>query len=276
MIATVIGGSQFKLAKINPQGSWRWSKCYSATGNAQVLCTKKTNDGGYIIGGIYNVSSQNYSIGLIKTDSIGNLEWSKLYGEALNCYVGTTNIDDHLLTLIQTSDNGYAFTYATFNSNNNSIDFKFVKTDSEGFSGCNESTQLFNQSSIFVTLSNVNLVTYGNTTPLINSPATMMKRTPFPYTIACSENAVNDFFTDQDIFIYPNPFNNTLTLDNLPLEKIEIKIFNLLGETIYFHIYINYSEVSTFDFSFLRSGVYFIYLKSGGKLIRKENCEKLE
>jgi hypothetical protein len=59
---------------------------------------------------------------LIKTDSFGNLQWNKTYGE--------TGLDE-ARDLIQTSDGGYALCAVTI-TQGASVDFWLIKTDEEG------------------------------------------------------------------------------------------------------------------------------------------------
>jgi hypothetical protein len=79
-----------------------WSKTYPAKGYpfAGVI---QTSDGGYALAGIVGQTKQggggNADAWLAKTNSSGDIEWSKTYG-------GTK--DDVVYSAVQTSDGGYA------------------------------------------------------------------------------------------------------------------------------------------------------------------------
>jgi hypothetical protein len=96
-----------------------WSKTYGAYEGLVVI---QTNDEGYALAGVnatYSVQSRgygDYSPTLIKTDSVGELEWKKTYGS--NFGVGYA-----ARSMVQTEDLGYALS-----GDGNWL----LKTDSEG------------------------------------------------------------------------------------------------------------------------------------------------
>jgi hypothetical protein len=73
--------SNLFLIKTDLQGNIQWTKYYAIAGTS--LRTMKNfaraKDGGYIIGGTAFFSGGNSNLFLLKTDSIGNKEWSKTY-----------------------------------------------------------------------------------------------------------------------------------------------------------------------------------------------------
>jgi len=116
------GGSDMWLVKTDASGNMQWSRTYGGTADDYANVLVQTSDGGYALAG-YTTS---YGAGgadfwLIKTDSAGNLQWSKTYGGA---YTDIAN------ALIQTADGGYALAGLTAHYPN--ADFLLVKTDSSG------------------------------------------------------------------------------------------------------------------------------------------------
>jgi hypothetical protein len=109
------------VVKTDSVGNTQWSRTYSDSSCAFII---QTNDGGYAIAGDdYGPVGHVHFIGdwwpkpnirLVKTDSLGNKEWSKTYG------VGTA------VSVIQASDGGYAL--VGFGSGL----VELVKTDSLG------------------------------------------------------------------------------------------------------------------------------------------------
>lgn len=94
------------LLKTDANGDTLWTKLYGQQGiYEEGWSVQQTKDGGYFITGIINFfpsSSQSNVDGyVIKTDSIGNILWTKTFG-GLN--------QDHIEYGIQTSDGGYAIT----------------------------------------------------------------------------------------------------------------------------------------------------------------------
>jgi hypothetical protein len=120
----VIGdnGSGIYLLKLDANGDTAWSKTfYGSSVSSYPNSIRQTTDGGYIIACNY-YNSQNYQALLIKTNSTGNILWSKLYGGS--------NPTSALAT-IQTNDGGYVFTgYAFFSGPGYEI--LVIKTDPSG------------------------------------------------------------------------------------------------------------------------------------------------
>jgi hypothetical protein len=70
------------LTKIDSTGNLLWTKTYGGTSAEYGIFAIETNDGGFIIAGYTQVSAGYYDIYIVKTDSAGNLAWSKKYGGA--------------------------------------------------------------------------------------------------------------------------------------------------------------------------------------------------
>ena len=64
---------------------------------------------------------------------------------------------------------------------------------------------------------------------------------------------------ETEISVFPNPFSDILHIDTPNLEKISIKIINVLGELMYSHDDITNQEIET---SFLSKGFYFVQIIS--------------
>jgi hypothetical protein len=112
-----------QLLKFDSNGNSLWSKSfvinYYDNGNSIAL----TPDNGFIIcGDSYNQGFSNSDCFLIKTDSIGTLQWSKTYGGP---DLETAN------SVSPTSDGGYIFA-GTANSFSGNEDVYVVKTNSTG------------------------------------------------------------------------------------------------------------------------------------------------
>lgn len=97
------GGFQNDLyvVKTDSMGMSVWSKIYVGAGTEIGYDIRATNDGGYILAGRaqgYGPDSTWNDAFLIKTDSIGNAQWSKTFG---------TTGNDFAYCIHQTLDNGY-------------------------------------------------------------------------------------------------------------------------------------------------------------------------
>ncbi len=120
--------SDFWLVKTDSTGNVEWNRTYGAptymnleSGQSLV----QTDDGGYALAGLTGVFSEPiyYDFWLVKTDSLGNMEWNQTYGG------GDSDVAH---SVVQTGDGGYAIAGYTRSSVTGYSDFYLVKTDSVG------------------------------------------------------------------------------------------------------------------------------------------------
>jgi len=102
VVGGVSGGNNSSLVmlKINAAGNLEWSKFYSANTRHDAHAIAQTPEGGYVLAGsasTYNNGSWGY---VVKTDSAGNLEWSK--------FVFDRSFYPAVQQLVVTKDSGYA------------------------------------------------------------------------------------------------------------------------------------------------------------------------
>ena len=101
-----------------------WNKTYGGANSEVARSVIQTSDGGYLLAG----QTQSFGAGgtdfwLVKTDSMGNMEWNKTYG-------GTKN--DIAFSVVETSDGGYVLTGRTNSFGLGIADFWLIKVDSSG------------------------------------------------------------------------------------------------------------------------------------------------
>ena len=118
------GSSDAWLVKTDLSGNMQWNRTYGGASSDGAGYVIVTSDGGYAIAG----TTQSYGSGwsdfwLVKTDSIGKMQWNKTYGGASYDLGGS---------LIETSDGGYALIGYTMSYGAGGGDFWLVKTDSAG------------------------------------------------------------------------------------------------------------------------------------------------
>jgi hypothetical protein len=118
------GNYDFWLVKANATGSMEWSKTYGGTGSDQGYVVIQTSDGGYAIIGITSsFGAGGQDAWLVKTDSVGNMQWNMTYG-------GTGTETGN--TMVQTSDGGYALAGRTNSLTAGGFDMLLIKIDAAG------------------------------------------------------------------------------------------------------------------------------------------------
>lgn len=114
------------LAKTDEHANIQWNHTYNGeTGYFHGSSLVQTTDGGYALAGAsFSYFGDYDDLLLIKTDSFGNLEWSKSYG-------GSEEESDPY-GLVQTSDGGFAVAAKTYSYGEGYVDVWLVKTDEAG------------------------------------------------------------------------------------------------------------------------------------------------
>lgn len=124
------GNFDFWVFKTDANGNVQWSNTYGGVGEESARHIEPTPDGGYIIGGYASSwGAGGYDGYVIEIDNTGNLQWSKVYGGA-----GT----DRVVGIRNTLDGGYGMALVTTSFGANYFDPLFIKSDSVGYVGCNE------------------------------------------------------------------------------------------------------------------------------------------
>jgi hypothetical protein len=118
------GKYDFWLVKTDAYGTLQWSRTYGAANNEIAYSMIQTLDGGYALAGLTaSYGAGKYDFWLVRTDSVGNEQWTQTYGGADY---------DYAYSVIQASDGGYAIAGLTNSFGAGGYDFWLVKTDAYG------------------------------------------------------------------------------------------------------------------------------------------------
>lgn len=119
------GGSGYSafLAKYTSDGSLTWSKTWSGPGWDFASAVVQTSDGGYAVAGTTDNGSNNDDVFLAKYTSDGTLSWSRTWGG--NGY-------DNGISMVQSSDGGYAVTGEVDSNEDYGQDMFILKFTTDG------------------------------------------------------------------------------------------------------------------------------------------------
>jgi hypothetical protein len=118
------GETDVYVIKLDANGNLQWTKTIGGPGDEMGSSLIQTSDGGYVIAGTtVSFSAGEADIYVIKLDANGNLQWTKTIG-------GPS--DEIGVSLIQTSDGGYAITGLTKSFGAGEADVYVIKLDVNG------------------------------------------------------------------------------------------------------------------------------------------------
>lgn len=256
------------LLKLDVSGNIDWAKTYGGASNDYGYSGEQTSDGGYIIiGETQSFGNGGDDVYLIKTDSVGDIVWTKTYG-------GTD--DDTGESIQQTSDGGYIISGYTTSFGDCVFNTYLIKTDASGSSDCNEyqsTTSTIVTNAAFVENATATMIGSGG----ITTNSTVADTSILTRIMDCSDFTGLDqpLVDDNHITLYPNPTSGKLTLEIL-LDKpqnMQVRVLNMLGQEVYmFHskwmIVGNYqTEISLAGFA---KGIYVLQLKTDTKSTAKK------
>jgi hypothetical protein len=244
------GGSDFFFSKTDSAGNHLWSYQYGGNNIDRGFSFFETTDGDFVLSGLLYNSILYQSI-LMKTDSAGSILWSKVFGASDLSHGGY---------VIPTSDGGYA-SIGKYDSTNNYI--YFIKTDSSGFSGCNESDTVFAVSA-GVNAGNINLM-WGSFSIGYVIPVMSLVQTPSSFTVntLCMSTGIHQAAAiDKNLIVSPNPSSGTFTITVADDGKKKVvEIINFYGKTVLDKIEL--FETTIINLSNHPPGIYFVKITDG-------------
>ena len=118
------GSYDFLVLKLNPDGSQAWARTFGGAGEDQAYSIVQTADTGFAVAGYADISGVgNYEFTVLKLNSTGNMQWTRLFGGAN---------DDRTHSIINTQGGGLAVAGYTNTFGAGSYDFLVLKLFSTG------------------------------------------------------------------------------------------------------------------------------------------------
>jgi hypothetical protein len=256
------GVSRMFLLKTNSDGDMQWTHSYVGTSEFTIAAdgadALQTTDNGFAMTG-YTVQpgSGAHYICLIKTDTSGNVMWTRTYGT-------NDSADASALALKQTDDNGFIIA-------GKGNDAFLIKTDITGRAYCADTTITINTDipdfvTFFALIQDSTLSVNASFFPLKQNRGASVHIVCNP--IGIDELQQND---DADFVIYPNPTDGEFSIYfdkewgiTSPERKesgLELEIRDVTGRITFYETSL---QSSTFNFQ-LQSGIYFVKLIEGTK-----------
>jgi hypothetical protein len=310
------------LLRINSTGNILWAKEYGDSLYQEAQSVMQTADGGFVVCGSRDFTSNgNYDILLFRTESSGNIVWSKTYGgnkgegsytvnlNADGTYVlsgytnsmgyghrgdDSTNIflmktdangdtiwtrtyggdkQDEAFLSAKTPDGGFIISGFSDYHTSDSSQMLVIKTDSMGFSGCNEFTSHPVIVNDLLAVTNSNYSQHSGMT--MNSITLTTSNRVISDSTYCLLTAVNEIPINASFNIFPNPVSETLFVKNISsalqnnnlYKKNSITIYNLIGEKIIVPAFLyrqeNYFELNV---SSLKEGMYLLEILTDNEI----------
>jgi hypothetical protein len=261
------GFSDIYLVKTDSTGSVMWTRTFGGpvyldgeVGYAVRQCI----DGGFIITGYSGANTATgVDVCLVRTDSSGNMLWTKSYGE-----IG----DERGFDLQLTADGGFIVTGQTRSFGAGLRDIFLLKTDSSGSSICIEpNTSIFTiQNTNQLTVSSVvPTITFGGT---ITIPATQSGNGVIVNN-SCIPTTAEELNKYQNLFsLSPNPATSEIIIHPDASGRIQhVEIVSVLGQQVYNSAFDILHSALTIDVSSLGEGIYFVTVRDekGNRATRK-------
>ena len=259
------GNGDVYLIKTDANGVMTWSRTYGGTNFDDGQSVFQTADGGYLIGGTTeNYSGANQYLCAIKTDNVGNLQWTKTFGGSqpnLGSSISFTNDGGFLL-------GGYTDSYGAGNS-----DYYLIKTDPWNEDLCSNG-----DITLYSTFAATNTAfrftfTHSNTpqNPLGHRVSNFHTNVGTGGTelSICFQLGVNDLKeTMKEVTVFPNPCNGQTTLSINSSKNfsssIHLHLYNILGQEFPLNYYWQDSKTGfLLMVKDVPSGVYFCKVLDG-------------
>jgi hypothetical protein len=118
------GDFDFYLIRTDAAGEQVWSRTYGGPGKDRCWALLPTRDGGFLLAGETTSSGAGQEdFYLVRTDSLGNEQWSRTYGGAAG---------DRCFAVAPADDGGYVLAGQTYSEGGGDRDAYVLKTDADG------------------------------------------------------------------------------------------------------------------------------------------------
>ena len=211
---------------------------------------KPTNDNGFII-----TSATKYGnrLGLIKTDSTGNIQWTRSHGADPTLEYGSD--------VIQTPDGGFLALGGTLTNLQGFNKYYLVKTDSLGFTGCQETSDTIPVATLNITDSIITITDSAFTVNTYTSTVHDTIMPPAQVMDGCTLGGWHEIsvFNKSKLLSYPNPTQGQFQIKtgSTNAYMVTVTVYDTKGVQLFEKKYRNAADVKL-DLTGYGKGVYSI------------------
>jgi hypothetical protein len=229
------------LHKTDQYGTTQWTQNYGGELNDFGYSVKEDVDGGFVLIGTYQTNDMMNKPFLVKTNEIGEEQWSRIYGQ-------NDSTSEYGAYSIKINSNGGYIIGGNKTTQNNS-DIFMIFTDSNGDT---------------VSLQNSwNCVSNSCVDPMDGTGIYSSLNVCEQECQSVSSIIENNF----DVNIFPNPSSNIFNLEFDLDSKAEILVTNVLGEQVYVESTNSVEEFNTqIDLSNYSKGIYNLTIKTSDSI----------
>ena len=257
LVNSDIGGPQggkLILAKLDPStGLIDWEKKYSTSGDNLIGNVIETADHNFMM--LSTTINQGSGIGkiiLVKADSVGILQWTKLFSTGGN--------NDHVAAnIINTNDGGYAISGSTtINLSFNNYNFYIIKTDSAGESSCNQTTTTIT-SALATNSAPSSVNQYSGNMSNTGTAATAAISIGGIVNTICTTVEVEEKNDNSPLTFFPNPVHDFSSIVASTFTQSQFYLYDITGRILMKQ---NFNEQARINFSSLTTGLYMAEVKN--------------
>ncbi|MBN2465447.1 T9SS type A sorting domain-containing protein [candidate division WOR-3 bacterium] len=119
-----MGQAEVALHANLADGGQHWIRVYGGAGNDMAYSVRRNSDDGFIVAGVtYSFGSGSPNAYVLRTDSVGDTLWTRVYGGAS---------EDYAFSAQQTADSGFIICGTTYSFGAGQSDVYLVKTNAAG------------------------------------------------------------------------------------------------------------------------------------------------
>jgi hypothetical protein len=253
-IHNTLGGKRLFLGKTDKTGAMQWANCYGDLNrNVTPKRVELTPDSGLIVFGTIDTALYDSRAWVMRTDAAGDTLWTREYGAGQNI---------QLTGGVQLAAGGFALACRKVNAEES----YFIKTDSNGISGCFESHFPLSVLSVTPTTQ----LPTGSVLLFSGMPCNSTNNTitlGLTENVLCYSVGITEFPDNLSFAVFPNPSpgDPTLHYHAKQASHLTLTVWSTLGQVVHTSVLDVVAGENTIALhTELEEGIYFLVLEDRG------------